>query len=75
MGVLLLVFICAVVVYFVGGYHRDLRSFLVQRSERRRREQLAARLYRADHQIRKEANKARRDMNDAAGQSWRNRFE
>ena len=74
-GVLVLISITSVVVYFLGGYHQDVRTFLERRSEERRREQLAARLYRADQQIRKEASKARRDMNDAADQSWRNRFE
>lgn len=48
---------------------------LASASRRSRTEQIRRDLLRADQQVHVEHRKARRAMNDAAGQSWRNLAE
>ncbi len=43
-----------------------------ERRRRRRAKSLRRKLYAADGQVNKDFHRARRAMNDAAGQSWRN---
>lgn len=51
------------------------RGWRVEAQEQRRKRQLVSRLHSVDVRLAQDSRAAKRAMNDAAGQSWRNRFE
>lgn len=62
-------------VILVGVGIALLLCWLDEYSPARRKERLLDDLHRADRAIEAQFRQARRQMNDAAGQSWRNQFE
>jgi len=68
-------FVALVVLVVVGVAIALLVSTSSERRDQTRAEQLRSQVRQTDAAIARDHQRARRAMNDAAGQSWRNRFE
>lgn len=66
-GLVLLFVVLALASLLVGLVRRQI--------EAQRKRRLVRELRQTDERVGRDAKAARRAMNDAAGQSWRNRFE
>lgn len=64
----LFVLLTLVALYLCGGLHEEVAAWLQERNAEKVRAELRAAELAIDSQFRQ----ARREMNDAAGQSWRN---